>query len=85
MTCISRNRELANTLFDLANRLKKQNAQEISDPDVRAQLDRLRIDTKEVKGRWRMVKSVVATMIAGSGIDWAKDDDLRDLVLDDED
>ena len=85
IACIAKNRGLTTTLLDLTRRLKAQNSGNIDDPDVRAQLDRLSIDGKEVKRRWRMLKSVVATMIAASGVDWARDDELRDFVLDDED
>jgi len=36
------------------------------------------------KKRWRIMKSVVAAIIAGSGVDWARNNDLRNLVLDEE-
>lgn len=72
-------------MLDLAGKLKAQNIDEIDDPELRTQLDDLRGDIKESKARWRIMKSVVAAIIAGSGVDWARDGDLRDLVLDEED
>lgn len=69
----------------LAGKLKAQEIADTNDPELRRRIENVRNDTKESQGRWRIMKSVVAAIIAGSGIDWARDEDLRELVLDDED
>ena len=73
---------MTSTLLGLTNQLKEQDVDNIDDIELRSQLDTLQVDTKEARRRLRIVKSVVAAVVAGSGIDWARDDELRDLVLD---
>ncbi|KAL9120623.1 MAG: hypothetical protein Q9187_002818 [Circinaria calcarea] len=85
ITCIAKNQELTRTLLVLAGKLKAQEIADTDDPELRRRIENVRNDTKESKGRWRIMKSVVAAIIAGSGIDWAGDEDLCELVLDDED
>lgn len=79
-----RNRELAAILLDLAGRLKAQDISSISDADTRLQLESMRQDTRESKRQFRIMKSLIGAVVAGSGIDWATDDELRELVLDHE-
>jgi len=79
------NQQLTTDLLGLTDQLKAQGIDEISDPELRQTLVKLQGDTKEAKRRWRIMKSLVSAVIAGSGVDWAHSDILRDLVLDDED
>ena len=78
------NQDQTAVLLNLTDRLQVQRIEDIADPELRTQLQTLREDTKTSRGRWRVMKSVVGAVIAGSGVDWAHDDDLRDLVLDDD-
>ena len=78
------NLALASKVLSLANELRSQHETAVTDSRVSAQLNKLRDDTTTTKKRWRIMKSVVAAVIAGSGVNWAGDDTLRDLVLDDE-
>ena len=80
----TKNRGTVATLLDLANQIKIQRANALKMCKLSNQLERLQADTKIAKSRWRIMKSVVAAVIVGSGINWAADDDLRDIVLDDE-
>ncbi len=82
---LAQNRETATTLLNLANQTKSKRANAIRDSNSSNQVKRLRADTKIARTRWRIMKSVVAAIIVGSGIDWAADTELRDLVLDEED
>lgn len=69
-------------------RLGKQaevTADKIEDPALKERLEVLRNKTKDEKRQYRIVKSLASGIIAGSGFDWAADDELRDLVLDNED
>lgn len=81
---MEKNRALTATLLVLAKKVQAQRDEIMMDPRFSAQLDGLRIDAATARQRWRIMKSVVAAVIAGSGVNWARDDTLRDLVLDDE-
>ncbi|CAD6570622.1 MAG: hypothetical protein ASARMPREDX12_003774 [Alectoria sarmentosa] len=82
---MEKNRALTATLVALAKKVQAQRDEVTKDLRFSAQLDGLRNDAGTVMQRWRIMKSVVAAVIAGSGVDWARDDALRDLVLDEED
>ncbi|MCJ1417291.1 hypothetical protein MMC32_003633 [Xylographa parallela] len=79
------NQELTTDLLGLTDQLKAQVVDKIDDPELRHTLEELQDSTKEAKRRWRIMKSLVSAVIAGSGINWAHNESLRDLVLDDED
>ena len=79
------NRALTGTLLSLTRKIQAQRDKAISDARLNAQLDQVRADTKIARKRWRIMKSVVAAVVAGSGVDWARDKTLRELALDDED
>lgn len=80
-----KNKGLAQTLLDLAEETKSQSTEEVEDPKLRAQLQELDSRVQTARRRWRIMKSVVAGMVVGSGINWANDAMLRELVMDDED
>ena len=80
-----KNKELAQTLLALAEEMRSQSTDEIEDPKLRAQLQELDSRVRMARRRWRIMKSVVAGMVVGSGINWANDAMLRELVMDDED
>ncbi|KAK7226360.1 hypothetical protein V2G26_014363 [Clonostachys chloroleuca] len=78
------NAELASKLLELVARIDEKKGQQ----DNSAAQEALR----EFEGalaasrrRWRVIKGVTSGLIVGSGIDWARDDRLRDIVLDPED
>ncbi|MCJ1250239.1 hypothetical protein MMC30_007465 [Trapelia coarctata] len=78
------NQELTTTLLGLTSQLQTQDVESIENAELRSQLKTMQEETKESKRRWRIMKSLTAAVVAGSGIDWARNDDLRELVLDDE-
>lgn len=79
------NRELAATLWSLTDQLKNRDIENVSDPQMKQQLEALRAETKESKRRYRIMKGLVGGIVSASGVDWATDDELRDVVLDTED
>lgn len=81
---MERNRELATTLLDITSRGQDLRNKVSQDSGTRAQLDRLAGETATARKRWRTMKSVVGAVVAGSGVDWARNDTLKDVVLDDE-
>ena len=85
ISAMEKNRALTVTLLALAQKVQAQRDEVARDPKFAAQLEKLRNDAARARQRWRIMKSVVAAVVAGSGVDWARDDTLRGLVLDEED
>ncbi|GES58527.1 centromere protein H (CENP-H)-domain-containing protein [Aspergillus terreus] len=59
--------------------------EKLEDEDLRAQLDQVRTDYKKSKAKWDTMKSVASAIVVGSGVNWAEDEDLLSLVLDESD
>ena len=79
-----RNQKLTALLLSLTNQLKAEDIHSIQNRDLQLRLGTLREDVIESKRRWRIMKSLVAAVVASSGIDWAHHSELLELVLDDE-
>ena len=79
------NRALTATLLSLTNEIQAQRDEVKADARLSAQVDHVRADTEVARKRWRIMKSVVVAIVAGSGVDWARDETLREIVMDDED
>ena len=80
-----KNQDLIDTLMDLSEKIKALDAAATDEPTLAEQLRVARANAKLAKGRWRMMKSVVAAVVAGSGVEWASDPHLLEAVLDAED
>ncbi|KAF2500817.1 hypothetical protein BU16DRAFT_557265 [Lophium mytilinum] len=80
-----KNKELSQILLELAEETKSQSTDEVEDPKLRERLQSLDKDVKLSRRRWRILKSIISGMIVGSGVEWADDNVLRELVMDDED
>ncbi|KAF3075742.1 hypothetical protein CFAM422_002392 [Trichoderma lentiforme] len=79
------NVELTEQLFELAEQAKQRKAIRLDNPQVQRELDKLTREVKSSRQRWKVMKGVASGIIAGSGVDWAADEDLRNIVLDPED
>ncbi|RFU36007.1 hypothetical protein B7463_g408, partial [Scytalidium lignicola] len=77
-----KNIELSTAMLELSQRVKSQSKEDIQDPKVRGQLHELEGAMKESRQRWRIMKGTAGATIVGSGIDWARDPALLDIVLD---
>ncbi|KAA8567368.1 hypothetical protein EYC84_010393 [Monilinia fructicola] len=66
------------------SKTSSQGKESIQDSEVRAQLDELERDMKKSRQRWRIMKNTTSAVIVGSGIDWARDPELLEIVLDDD-
>ncbi|KAJ5103675.1 hypothetical protein N7532_004204 [Penicillium argentinense] len=78
------NRELVQQLLELT----KQDSswrEELKDAKLLSQLDQLEADFKTSKAKWETVKSIASAMVVASGLNWADDDKLQALVLDESD
>lgn len=77
-----KNAELATTMLALAEEANTERKEDIDDPKERQQLDELEASMKTSRQRWRIMKGTASATIAGSGIDWARDPNLLEIVLD---
>jgi uncharacterized coiled-coil DUF342 family protein len=84
MVANRKNRELAQTMLDLAEEMKAQSVQDIEDPQLHSQVDAVDKQLKESRRRVKTLRGVLSGMIVGSGINWAADEGLTELVMDDE-
>lgn len=78
------NVRLAAELFTLTEEAERKKMGRKDDSRTQDELEKLEREVKSSRQRWRVVKGVAAGVIAGSGIDWAGNDELRDIVLDPE-
>ncbi|KAF3483809.1 uncharacterized protein GIQ15_03133 [Arthroderma uncinatum] len=83
MQSIKQNQELVQSLLELTNS-EKSPEDEISDPQLKEELDSLKTENRQKKADWTRVKRIVSASIAASGVDWASDEKLENLVLDDD-
>lgn len=80
-----RNVTLTSELLSLAGELKEKKAVDMDDAAVATRLESLEAELKKSRRGWRLVKGVASGVVAGSGVDWASDETLRDMVLEPED
>lgn len=57
----------------------------LQDERLASQLDELEKEHRVSQAKWETMKSISSAMVAGTGLDWADDDHLRSLVLDESD
>ncbi|CAN9103322.1 unnamed protein product [Alternaria alternata] len=85
MTENQRHEELAETMLALAEEMKTQSAHDIEDAQLRQRVDAVDKELKDSRRRAKTLKGILSAMIVGSGINWAADEGLTELVLEDED
>lgn len=74
---------LAAQLLDLAKKMDQGRTEFLSsDSEYAPEIARLEAELKNSRQRWHVVKGTASAIVAGSGVDWAKDAELRDIVLD---
>ncbi|KAK1145617.1 hypothetical protein N8T08_004176 [Aspergillus melleus] len=79
-----RNQELVRELLELT----KDNAswkERLENGEMVSQLDQAKEDHKKSKAKWDIIKNIASAMVVGSGINWADDEALAALVLDESD
>ena len=79
-----RNSQLAKTLLELADEARAQSTEDIENPRLREQVKAVEKGVRESRRRVQTLKGILSGMVVGSGIDWAEDEVLRELVMDDE-
>ncbi|KAI0536468.1 centromere protein H (CENP-H)-domain-containing protein [Xylaria digitata] len=74
---------LAERLLDLAKQTEQGKAELLpGDSEHAAEIAELEAQVKSSRQRWRVLKGTASAIVAGSGADWARDTELRDIVLD---
>lgn len=81
---IEKNRELSSSMVEITDQIREQQSNAINSSDLGDRLKTLQSETKLAKKRWRIMKSLVAGTVVGSGINWANDETLKTLVIDEE-
>ncbi|KAI0172241.1 centromere protein H (CENP-H)-domain-containing protein [Hypoxylon sp. FL1284] len=77
------NVDLASRLLDLAGRTSRSRAAAVgTDPQRAAEIARLEAQARLSRQRWRVMKGTASAVVAGSGVDWSRNAELRDIVLD---
>ncbi|KAF3764876.1 hypothetical protein M406DRAFT_42447 [Cryphonectria parasitica EP155] len=80
-----KNRELAGEVLRLAKEADRDREGAIADdPAAKEQIEALEARLRASRQRWRVIKGTAAGIVAGSGVDWVADSELRDVVLDPE-
>ncbi|TAQ88524.1 hypothetical protein B7494_g3171 [Chlorociboria aeruginascens] len=80
-----KNIELAEKMLALAKDANTQEKDDIEDPAVRRQLDELEESMKVSRQKWRIMKGTASAAVVGSGVDWARDPKLLEIVLSNDD
>lgn len=78
------NAESAAEVLELATEAKRYQAEAVSDPAYAEEIAQLEADVRTSRRRWRVMKATASAIVAGSGVDWARDDELRAIVLDED-
>jgi hypothetical protein len=77
-----RNTELATEALQLAERIHDQNPESVGSGPFKGGIGILERKVDLSRRRWKVMKGAASALVAGSGIDWVRDERLRDLVLD---
>ncbi|KAK8068855.1 hypothetical protein PG994_005471 [Apiospora phragmitis] len=73
------NANLASQVLKLAAQEKRQRDEAlISDPAHREEIAWLEAEVRTSHRRWRVMKGTASAIVAGSGVDWAQDEGLRE-------
>jgi hypothetical protein len=79
-----RNVELTTELLRLAQESHKGRTGDIDNPELQARMQRLQTEVKASRQKWKIMKGTASAVVTGSGVDWVRDAELREIVLDEE-
>lgn len=75
------NQELVRQLLELTKQDETWR-EKLKDAKMLSQLEKLEDDFKSRKVKWDIMKNIASAMVVGSGLNWAEDDQLQALVID---
>ncbi|KAM7197664.1 Centromere protein H (CENP-H) domain containing protein [Naviculisporaceae sp. PSN 640] len=82
-TATKENVLLASNVLQLAEEIRaRHHVQDVEDIRLKKALAEVEKDLVASRQRWKAIKGVTSAIVAGSGVDWARDNRLRDMVLD---
>lgn len=84
MAVAQKNVELSTSMLALAEQVTTQKKKDIDDPKVRLQLEGLEAEMRISRQRFRIMKGTASATIVGSGINWARDPKLLEIVMDED-
>ena len=76
------NIKLASEVLQLAGRTPEHKARSVEGGPFGHEIGILEGQVKSSHQRWRVMKGAASAIVAGGGIEWARDERLKDLVLD---
>ncbi|KAL1610278.1 hypothetical protein SLS60_001944 [Paraconiothyrium brasiliense] len=84
LTINQENRIQSRAVLRLAEEVKAQSIEDIGDASLREQVENAEREVQASRRRATIIKGILSAMIVGSGINWAADEELRELVMDNE-
>lgn len=85
IAALEKNRKLTKSLFGVISQLKSQREVALHEADSGVLFDKLKDEARTAERRWKIMKSFVSAVIVGSGVDWARNEELRQAVVHEED
>ncbi|KAB8268362.1 centromere protein H (CENP-H)-domain-containing protein [Aspergillus minisclerotigenes] len=79
-----KNKALVRELLDLTKNDESWR-EELDDMSIKELLEQVKADHQRSKAKWETMKSITSAIVVGSGVNWAEDEELVALVLDDSD
>ncbi|KAK5651734.1 hypothetical protein OQA88_11696 [Cercophora sp. LCS_1] len=77
-----RNAECANHILRLPKASYEPDREPAHETGRTQQIEVLENELKTSRQKWKVIKSVASAVVTGSGVDWARHERLRDMVLD---
>ncbi|KAJ5235241.1 uncharacterized protein N7469_004409 [Penicillium citrinum] len=78
------NQELVQRLLELTKQDETWR-EKLKDAKILSQLEALETEFKSSKAKWDTIKNIASAMVVGSGLNWADDEQLQALVVDESD
>lgn len=85
IAALEKNRKLTKSLFGVITQLKSQREFALHEADSGVLVEKLKEEAQTAERRWKLMKSFVSAVIVGSGVDWARNEELRQAVVNEED
>ena len=77
-----RNAVLATEILQLVEMAARPGKHASSNGHIASQISALEQEVKSSRQRWKVMKGTASSIVAGSGIDWVRDERLRAIVVD---
>ncbi|KAL2263856.1 hypothetical protein VTK26DRAFT_4765 [Humicola hyalothermophila] len=75
------NIRLASEVLQLSGKTRQQGTEAFGSDQVSAEMRALEDQVKAARHKWRVIKGAASAIVAGSGVEWARDERLRAMVL----